>query len=739
MQKQFVLKARETVKRVAAITAGATLLGATAMGAVAAGDLGDYPAPFVTDGELVGKIVLGSTASTKDTAGAVNIMTTLSQAAVTTVAGTGTTEVTGGVAKSFLIGTPLNNATAFGTGSASTGVDDDDVSTLFDGEINIDVGSDKNYDVHERIVFTDGASIETGLTTASPAEDFGTTTFLELEKDSIRYQYVFDDVLDADNFLSNATSASSIEITILGHDLEITAATATALTVNLATEYFMKVGDSVVVDGHTVTLEEVGSSSVVVNVDGTTEVVDSNTKTISGIKVRGESYFSKDQVGAGSATISIGEDISKTYKHNDEFIGEDDTDPNWVWELANLNTNAPIINISWDQIVDDSNDEHLISVENGESISLPNGYGEVYLNKYDVDDRQEYSVSMETGLEIKGSGDFGDVTSGKAILFQAVGASGDDAFTVNSQKTDRVWAYWNDSNATHGDVYYAFWNTTNNAETFTSNLSASSSNGSVTVFTIDFKDTAVNVQQEVGSGDGTSFALTNFNITIANEDAHGDLIINFEESNNAFEYIGETDGDTTTASDVLYGTRDISGWDQDTRTQSGFIVSSYKDSDSADEVIFSVPGDNVNYDVEVVVGGTSSALAVTGGSLEQADLSSLNSVTFDDVVDKTSGHLILVGGPAVNSLTAEALGLEFPTSGVASTIPENKAILKWIDGAFGGSNTVLIVAGWEAAETQAAASVLQAYSTYSSELDGKTSVVVDGTTVTAVGADTTAE
>ncbi|MBT6023137.1 S-layer protein, partial [Candidatus Woesearchaeota archaeon] len=154
---------------------------------------------------------------------------------------------------------------------------------------------------------------------------------------------------------------------------------------------------------------------------------------------------------------------------------------------------------------------------------------------------------------------------------------------------------------------------------------------------------------------------------------------------------------------------------------------------------FSVPGDNVNYDVEVVVGGTTSALAVTGGSLEQADLSSLRAVTFDDVVDKTSGHLILVGGPAVNSLTAEALGLEFPTSGVASTIPENKAILKWIDGAFGGSNTVLIVAGWEAAETQAAASVLQAYSTYSSDLDGKTSVEVVGTTVTAVGADTSAE
>ncbi|MBT5274582.1 hypothetical protein HOL82_01410 [Candidatus Woesearchaeota archaeon] len=659
-------------------------------------------------------------------------MTTLSQAAVTTVAGTGTTEVTGGVAKAILIGTPLSNSTAFGTGANGTGVDDDDVSTLFDGEINIDVGSDKNYDVHETIVFTDGASIETGLTSANPSEDFGTMTFLEMDKDSMKYQYVFDDLLDRDNWISNATSASSIDITLLGHDLEITAATNTSLTVNLATEYFMKVGDDVVVDGKTVTLEEVGSSSVVINVDGTTEVVDSNTKTVNGIKIRGESYFAKDEVGAGSATISIGEDISKTYKNNDEFIGEDDNDPNWRWELANLATNKPLINVSWDQIVDDSDDTHLVSVENGESVSLPNSYGEVYLNKYAVEDRQEYKVSIETGLEIKGyGGGIGDVTSGKAILFEAVGASGDDAFTVNSSKTDQVWAYLN---TTGTNVYFAYLNTTNNEPTFIHNVSDWTDNATArNAFTLDFKDTSVQVTLAV------SHLTNDFNWTIGNEDAHGNILLNTENSSNAFEYIGDSDGDTTTANDLRYGTRDISGWDEDTRTQAGFIITSYKDSRASDTVTFSVPGDNVNYDVEVVVGGTTSALAVTGGSLEQADLSSLRAVTFDDVVDKTSGHLILVGGPAVNSLTAEALGLEFPTSGVASTIPENKAILKWIDGAFGGSNTVLIVAGWEAAETQAAASVLQAYSTYSSDLDGKTSVEVVGTTVTAVGADTSAE
>ncbi len=308
MQKQFVLKARETVKRVAAITAGATLLGATAMGAVAAADLGDYPAPFVADGSLVGLVVVGSDAAAGDIVGAGDIISTLTQAAVTTVAGTGTTEVTGGVVKEIQIGKALQDTTAW-----SSGIDDDDLASLLDTKINIDIGSDKDYDVHEAITFTAGASLETGTTTVSTSENFGTTTFLEMDKDSIVYKYVFDDQLDANNWLSNTSTTNTISLTILGQDLEVSGASATQMTVSAATEYYMQVGDSIVVDDKTVTLLEVGStSSVVVDVDGITGVVGTTTKTVNGIKLQGQDFFSKDTVGAGSATIKIGSEISQT-------------------------------------------------------------------------------------------------------------------------------------------------------------------------------------------------------------------------------------------------------------------------------------------------------------------------------------------------------------------------------------------------------------------------------------------
>ncbi len=97
----------------------------------------------------------------------------------------------------------------------------------------------------------------------------------------------------------------------------------------------------------------------------------------------------------------------------------------------------------------------------------------------------------------------------------------------------------------------------------------------------------------------------------------------------------------------------------------------------------------------------------------------------------------MVGGPAVNSLTAQALGLSYPTTGAASTIPENAATLRLVSNAFGGSNSALVVAGWGADDTRNAAGVLQDYASHASALAGNSEVEVRGSTVTAVGGDVT--
>lgn len=74
---------RKTVKKIAALVAGTTMVGATIMGAMAL-DLSNYPAPFVTNGVFSGKIVVGAKAATSDVVGAIDIAASLQAAATTT-------------------------------------------------------------------------------------------------------------------------------------------------------------------------------------------------------------------------------------------------------------------------------------------------------------------------------------------------------------------------------------------------------------------------------------------------------------------------------------------------------------------------------------------------------------------------------------------------------------------------------------------------------------------------------
>ncbi|MBN2052779.1 S-layer protein [Candidatus Woesearchaeota archaeon] len=74
---------RKTVKKIAALVAGTTMVGATIMGAMAL-DLSNYPAPFVANGVFDGKIVVGAKAATSDVVGAIDLAASLQASASTT-------------------------------------------------------------------------------------------------------------------------------------------------------------------------------------------------------------------------------------------------------------------------------------------------------------------------------------------------------------------------------------------------------------------------------------------------------------------------------------------------------------------------------------------------------------------------------------------------------------------------------------------------------------------------------
>lgn len=98
-----------------------------------------------------------------------------------------------------------------------------------------------------------------------------------------------------------------------------------------------------------------------------------------------------------------------------------------------------------------------------------------------------------------------------------------------------------------------------------------------------------------------------------------------------------------------------------------------------------------------------------------------------EINDKTANNMILVGGPSVNSLVKD-LGMKKEDFKDASGNAIGKLILK--DGGFAAGKQVLVVAGWDAANTRAASYVLAHYASYADTLKGKTEVTVGGTELT---------
>jgi len=93
-----------------------------------------------------------------------------------------------------------------------------------------------------------------------------------------------------------------------------------------------------------------------------------------------------------------------------------------------------------------------------------------------------------------------------------------------------------------------------------------------------------------------------------------------------------------------------------------------------------------------------------------------------EIENTTNQPLILIGGPNVNSLTALALNVSYPTSINVLEIPERGAIIKIINNAFGGEYPTIIIAGNDEELTCLAGDILVNYNNYNL---GDSELIVD--------------
>ena len=370
-------------KKIVSVLGSVVMIGSTIGMAFAAG--GAFPSPFVQNGDEAYAIVYGSGAAASDVVGANSINeylnTFYTSKRTETVTTTSTTPVdsTSATSSDFSSSVSLSDEIELGLDDIIEGsklresIEDNKLSTLLDTKIRWDDGINgtESYDIHEEILLTnDGGDSKLKLVTNlyhADGEDF---EYVVLQNDeSLRYRLVFDDVI----VYSDHDDEEELEVTILGKDYEITEFNNEFddITISLSEERLVKKGETFIIDGTTITIEEIYEKDVQIN--GILIKDTGSVKKVDGLEIKVSEIISHPDSSLDKARIRIGKDIKRDISPGDEYIEDDET---WEWDLGINNDGKQYIgvkyalkSVSYDE---DEPEENPISV--GESYIFPENY-----------------------------------------------------------------------------------------------------------------------------------------------------------------------------------------------------------------------------------------------------------------------------------------------------------------------------------------------------------------------------
>lgn len=685
-----------------AIFTGATMLGATVMGAMAM-DLGHFPQPIITDGDWNGRLVIGENAGSQlDNAGAIEIASALPELGKIPVGiGGGEIVVEGG----YEFDTTDLNAQMSGTFTES------DIDGLFDDTFRWDGG---DYDAYEKVVIAE-TYVATYLPDSSLGEeDFGSDLYLMVNQPGqIKYHYVFDEDLSGD------FDARPLKIRMLGKEVEITGVDTDSVTVKSSSQFFMEVGDTVEVDGKTVELRNVGTTSVLVTVDGQTKALSTSDGEVEFedadyFKVEVESMFYIEGADDNSATLKLGDELTQTVSDGDAMtlFGEpdDENEAEWLWDISftgedNITVDdyvGAVQNIKRSKVTVEDEDEERPALALGESLDFPNNYVSVEFVGFENADQSMYDdlVITPTNTRFGNAGylDAMEITTtsddSKALIID----DSSDEF-----KTDRIYAAKEGSNVLvyDGDKELVY------------NDTAANFAGNVT-FTLSLEDNVV-----ITPTDG------NWSVALGTS---GDVFyLNID--NTDFTKFGATE-DEADAGDVFFLATDISEDDKLYRTTYGAIIDDMENGMDSDEFRITVPHEQK---IPVVVVSTKDTQVIAGeaGTAYQYPVRPSNVMMLDTEAINRIGEIpmVVVGGPNANTVAAELLGVEQGSSDILELFSANKAMIRLFE-----DQSAILVAGYEGKDTYAASLALANFNNNKESFEGNVEVElsVPATTVTSI-------
>lgn len=267
----------------------------------------------------------------------------------------------------------------------SDSLTDKEVTILFDGDITFD---GEEYDAVE--------SLAVSFTPVSYATDFNGQPHLTFEEESVYYAVYFDGDLDT----SLISEDETLEFSFLGEAVEVVEWSEDEITFTKGTEHFLAEGDSVDVDGVSVSLIAAGEDFAYVSVGGESEkIYEGETEKVNGMEVKVEEVLGSESWKKGLATLKVGEEVSITVESGEEY--EDDSE--WSYHVGEHELGLVLT----ESFVDADEDEEFPALKATEELTLPNSFLSLTFDGLVAEDQFDYKFSStekdgETYVKVKG-------------------------------------------------------------------------------------------------------------------------------------------------------------------------------------------------------------------------------------------------------------------------------------------------------------------------------------------------
>ncbi len=662
-----------------------------------------YPLPFVQDGEADVAIVYGANSATSDLTAVNKISDNLKSVFDSFYdewkAPSGNFSSSVGITESeVFLGTLLSNSE---NGDLRDAFTDNQVSSLIDDKIYWDdgVSSKTSFNVHEEILLGDMSLITT--LDERDLEGVALTNNKDLE-----YLYVFEENLNTTRI--GHEDADVLEVNILGREYEVEEFGDDYMTVSTSKENILKAGESVSADGITITVEDIFDNMVQVN----NELIDEGkTETVDGLKVSVISIaYHSSETSPSKVILRVGKEIYTTYNDGDAYIGEDESNPTWVWTISEPGVAKGFIGVKYDQKEIDS-DDNLVYI--GESYAFPENYAAVSFDGLTEVEYENFEVSFDERDLYSSEGHKGEIIRDNVPVSVLSGPQ-EDSFVI-SVRGDEV----------ETDTLYLRYNPeveeiNNNGENWNSTSKEWEGNTTTMLEGVDvfFSD----VGEDYGSSVKARFAFTLTNESdgdigdLVYEDTTleisidgkilriGELSIELGMINKEFTHLGEF-SETAVSNEIKIGIKSVGNEDEDVLSYDGLILYSSESNAEDDEVIFGVPSEPVY--------ATISVLGI-GENVIDETVPQFGSIIVKDteVSSVSSKNLIVVGGSCINSVAAKLLGSDVPLCGAAWTaktdVGVGQFLVKEYTSPYNSEKIAFLVAGYEAADTTAAVNSLLA-------------------------------